>query len=88
MGYNVTKGKRLMQSLASSVHGVVAEMRQIHMDYWTTESCGGKGMAWPLSQGENALTLALTGFIDLICIGILGVYIKLINHCQAVTIKQ
>ena len=28
----------------------------------TTESCGGKGMAWPLSQGESASTLALTGF--------------------------
>ena len=29
---------------------------------WTTESCGGKGTAWPLSQRESALTLALTGF--------------------------
>ena len=29
---------------------------------WTTESCGGKGTAWPLSQEESALTLALTGF--------------------------
>ena len=28
----------------------------------TTESCGGKGTAWPLSQGESTLTLALTGF--------------------------
>ena len=28
----------------------------------TTESCGGKGMAEPLSQGESAPTLALTGF--------------------------
>ena len=32
----------------------------------TTESCGGKGTAWPLSQGESALesaqTLASTGF--------------------------
>ena len=26
------------------------------------ESCGGKGMAWPLSQGESNPTLALTGF--------------------------
>ena len=31
----------VMWSPASSVHGVVAETRQIHMDY--TESCGGKG---------------------------------------------
>ena len=29
---------------------------------WTTESCGGKGMAQPLSQEERVLTLALTGF--------------------------
>ena len=28
----------------------------------TTESCGGKGTARPLSQGESTLTLALTGF--------------------------
>ena len=28
----------------------------------TTESCGGKGMARPLSQGESTPTLALTGF--------------------------
>ena len=28
----------------------------------TTESCGGKGTAWLLSQEENSLTLALTGF--------------------------
>ena len=28
----------------------------------TTESCGGKGMAGPLSQGESTRTLALTGF--------------------------
>ena len=29
---------------------------------WTTESSGGKGTARPLSQGEKAPTLALTGF--------------------------
>ena len=28
----------------------------------TTESCGGKGTAGPLSQGESATTLALTDF--------------------------
>ena len=27
-----------------------------------TESCGRKWTAWPLSQGESILTLALTGF--------------------------
>ena len=44
---------------ACSVHNFVAETRQIHMDY---ESCGGKGMAQPLSQEKSAPTLALTGF--------------------------
>ena len=29
---------------------------------WTDESCGRKGTAQPLSQGESTLTLALTGF--------------------------
>ena len=29
---------------------------------WTTESCGGKGTAQPLSQKESALTLASIGF--------------------------
>ena len=29
---------------------------------WTTESCGGRGTARPLSQEESAPTLALTGF--------------------------
>ena len=52
----------------------------------TTESFGGKGTAQPLLQEESALTLAWTGFYWLICIGIQGVYGKLINHCQAVII--
>ena len=29
---------------------------------WATESCGGKGIARPLSQGESTPTLTLTGF--------------------------
>ena len=29
---------------------------------WTTESCGGRGTARPLSQEESTPTLALTGF--------------------------
>ena len=48
-----------MQTSASSIHSVVAEMRQIHMDYrvlWR------KRDTWLLSQEESALTLALTGF--------------------------
>ena len=64
---------------------------------WTTESYGGKGTAWPLSQGESTSeclshvlkrrvpwSLPWQAFIGLICIGIQGVYGKLINHCQAV----
>ena len=40
------------QQAVSSV--LMAETRQIHMDY---ESCGGKGMARPLSQGESSSLL-------------------------------
>ena len=49
----------LMWSPACSVRGVVAETRQIHMDYqvlWRERT------AQPLSQGESAPTLATTGF--------------------------
>ena len=52
-------GYNMMWSSASSVCGIVAEMRQIHMDYrvlWR------KRDTWLLSQEESALTLALTGF--------------------------
>ena len=42
------------RSPAGSVYGVMAEVRQIHMD---TESCGGKGMAQPLSREESALVV-------------------------------
>ena len=48
----------MMQSSTSSLRVVVAEMRQIHMDYrvlWRKRD-------GPLSQRESALTLALTGF--------------------------
>ena len=48
-----------MWTLARSIHGVVDETKQIHTDY---ESCGERGTAWPLSQGERATTLALTDF--------------------------
>ena len=101
-----------MGSPAYSVHSIVAETRQVHMDYrvlgwcmhsnqvgvfpqewlvalgpclgtswcgqrpavsaalwlrqdkftWTTESCGGQGIARALSQEESAQTLASTGF--------------------------
>ena len=47
-----------MQALVYSVRGVVAEMRQIHMDYrvlWRKRD-------GPLSQRESTPTLALTGF--------------------------
>ena len=58
----------LKHALASSVHGVVDEMK-IHTDYRSpVEKKGQHGHSlrerapWPLSQGESALTLALTGF--------------------------
>ena len=87
----------LMWSPASSVWGIVAERDKFT---WTTESCGGKGMAQPLSQGESALEclshsnnrrahwpLPGKAFISLICTGIQGIYGKLINHCQEVIVK-
>ena len=49
----------VMWSLACCVCGVVAEMRQIHMDFrvlWR------KTDTRPFSQGASASTLALTGF--------------------------
>ena len=42
----------MKQTPAGSVQGFVAE----------TKSCGGKGTAQPISQGERTLTLALKGF--------------------------
>ena len=48
-----------MWTLASSVRGVVDEMRQIHMDYRSpVEKMGPHSH----SQGESTSTLALTGF--------------------------
>ena len=49
----------LMQTPVCSVRGLVAEMRKFTQ---TTKSCGRKGTARPLSQGESTLTLALAGF--------------------------
>ena len=44
---------------------------------------------WPNSQRRRTLNLFLNGLLlGLICIGIQDMYIKLINHCQAVVIKQ
>ena len=66
----------------------------------TTKSCGGKETARPLSQGRAPWSTLATlsrgespdPFLDrlllgLICIGIQGVYGKLINHCQVEMIK-
>ena len=48
----------------------------------------GKEM-WPISRRRRARNLFLNGLLmSLICIGIQGVHVKLINHCQAVMIKQ
>ena len=40
----------------------------------TTESCGGKGTAWPLSQEESAPALALTGFSGHITLRMVLIY--------------
>ena len=48
-----------MRSPACSVRSIVAETRQIRMDY---RVCGGKGTALPLSQEESSSTLAMPGF--------------------------
>ena len=50
---------QLMRTPACSVCSVVAEMGQITR---TTEACGAKGTARPLSQRESTPTLAFTGF--------------------------
>ena len=50
---------KLMRILARRIH--VLWLRRDKFS-WTTESCGGKGMAQPLSQEESTLTLALTGY--------------------------
>ena len=59
----------MMWTLASSVHGVVDETKQIQMDYrspvekkgWHSHCLKGRPPC-PLSQGESASTPALTGF--------------------------
>ena len=40
---------------------------------------------WPISQKRRAKSLFLNGlFLGSICTGKQGVYVKLINHCQAI----
>ena len=86
-GRNVTNmlSLQLTWSLASSVCGIVAEMRQIHMD-WRVLRRKKDGTA-TLSRGECPELLPWQAFIGLICTGIQGVCGKLTNHCQAVIIK-
>ena len=75
----------MTQTPASSVHGVVADMRQIHMDYrvlWRK-----RDNTATLSRGECPNPCLDKAFIGLICIGIQGICGKLISHCQAVIIK-
>ena len=64
--------------------------------------CGGEGLRispprhdvlgeekWLISQRRRARNEFLNGLLlGLICIGIQGIYVKLINHCQAEMIKQ
>ena len=70
-----------MWILSRSLHGVVAATRQIHMDYqvlWRK-----KDETATLSRGEHADSCLDRLLLGLICIGIQGVYVKLINHCHA-----
>ena len=72
--------------MACSVHGIATETRQIHMDYpvlWRKRD----GTA-TLSRGECPDLCLDRLLFSLICIGIQSIYVKLMNHCQAVMIKQ
>ena len=52
----------------------------------TRSAWGGK--VADLSKEKGQETVPQWAFIGFICIGIQGVYVKLINHCQAVMIEQ
>ena len=52
----------------------------------TRSAWGGK--VADLSKEKGQEPVPQWAFIGFICIGIQGVYVKLINHCQAVMIKQ
>ena len=76
-----------MWTPACSVCSIMDEMRQIHMDYRNpgrkrddTATLSVKKRACPVPCLDRLL-------VGLICIGIQGIYIKLINHCQAEMIK-
>ena len=60
-----------MWTLAHSVRGVWLRQNKFTQ---TTESCGGKGTAWPLSQEESAPALALTGFSGHITLRMVLIY--------------
>ena len=47
---------------------------------------GGKVAELSVEKGREPVPQC--SFIGFICIGIQGIYIKLINHCQSVMIKQ
>ena len=77
-----------MRTQAHSVCGIMGEMRQMHM---TTEILWRKrDDAATLSVKERASPIPCLDrlLLGLICIGIQGIYIKLINHCQEVMMKQ
>ena len=52
-----------------------------------TQSAWG-GKVADLSKEKGQEPIPRWTFIGFICIGIQGVYVKFINHCQAVMIKQ
>ena len=59
---NLVSERVLLRSDADSSQWNLCVLVAMDKFTWTTESCGEKGTAWPLSQEESASTLALTGF--------------------------
>ena len=64
LAHKINSDNELIRSLWSIHQQAVSVALWLRRDKftWTTESCGGKGMAQPLSQGESTLALVLTGF--------------------------
>ena len=71
-----------MWVLACSICGIVAEYKSTK----TWSALGGK--VADLSKEKGQEPVPQWTFIGFICMGIQGMYVKLINHFQAEMIKQ
>ena len=77
----------MISSVSGGFNAAPQSATDEEQDYQDMILLGRRG--GPFSQRRRARSLFLNGFLlGLICIGIQGIYIKLINHCQAVMIKQ